>query len=243
MLDVLRKPAAAEQICFRDGAPRLRERGYLSLPNVPGISSPCVPLAAVSAFFKDALIQHAHYGAQGICVLCSAVPHAELPMDVCRASWLIGVQVLMSSKKIAASLDELIAARFDKTPGVRLTHGTHDRLYVFALDRSPRLSGIHLPFEPSRSTRLYQVQKNRGTDEYERVKLFGAGDWFAYSGRCGARSTSGSDPDGPAFYWRSDADLMSIASDDLPTLTAESAAQLRVDVEAVFESQNAERVL
>ena len=160
-----------------------------------------------------------------------------------QASWLIGVQVLTSSKKIAASVDDFINARFPNV-AIRLTTGTHDRLYIFGLSREPLSNGRpHLPFEPSRSQRWWQMPKNGGTEEYERVKVLCGNEWFAYSGHCGERITgSRTDPD-HAFYWRESRDLMEVSSADLSTLDPESAAQLRLDIEQMFEAHGAERVL
>jgi hypothetical protein len=243
MLDLLKKPQTAEPVLFRDGAPRLHARGYLCLPMHWGTNGPSVPVAAAASFLKDDLISNPRFGEQGIAILCSAAPHSQLPIDKARESWLIGVRVVLSSKKIAASVDDLIAARFAAHTAVRLTTGTHDRLLVFSLDREPRISGgIHLPFEPSRSQRWWQMPKNKGSDEYERVTVLSGNDWFGYSGHCGARQNSGTDPDA-AFYWREGRDLMEMSSADLPTLNAESAAQMRLDIEDLFETAGAVRVL
>jgi hypothetical protein len=244
MLDLLKKPQTAEPVLFRDGAPRLHARGYLSLPMQSGVSSPCVPLVAAAGFLNHELIFNPRFGDMGIAVLCSAAPHEMLPLDKARESWLVGVQVILSSKKIAADVDAHIAARFAAHPAVRFTTGEQDRFFVFALDREPRISGgIHLPFEPSRSMRWFQTPKNKGTENYEKVKVVCGNDCFAYSGRCGSRSTSGSDRNGPEFHWREGHDLAGLSSADLPTLNAESAAQLRLDIEDLFETAGAVRVL
>ena len=244
MLDVLRKPAAVEQITFADGAPKLHANGYLMVPIASGAKVPSVQLVAAAALSKDPLGFGPRFGDEGIAVLCAAVPHEQLPFAKAQASWLIGVQVLMSSKKIAASVDDFIAERFTAAPGVRLTQGTHDRLYIFGLSREPLSNGRpYLPFEPLRSRRLFQSAKNRGIESYDECKLLGAGDWFAYSGREFTPTLAGSAPEGPEFYWRPSADLMDVPSCELPSLNAESAAQLRLDIESLFESAGAERVL
>ena len=183
-----KRESTPEQIRFADGAPTLRANGFYPIPLAWGASVPTFAYAANAYAYPNSC--RPYHDVELIAVLCGVRPNPLLGLEECRATWLTAVQIVTSSKKIADIVDDLVAARFTKSPPVRLTVGTYDALYVFAFDGS-------VPVALGGSLRRFWLPKNKGTGAYEYCRVLSANDVFTYSGLCAARSIAGSDPNGP----------------------------------------------
>jgi hypothetical protein len=177
----------------------------------------------------------------GISILTGVIPHEQLTVATARASWLVAIRVITTSKHVAKATDKLMSERFAKRPAVRRTTGTHDRLYGFTLGGD----GEQWPFQGSMSPRLFafpkEASKYFGLDGFSECRVLSAAESFAYSGYCCARTPAASTSDTDrGFYW--ERDLMEVPVADLPSLTEDAAWALQKDIETIFESHGAERV-
>jgi hypothetical protein len=222
----------ADQIHFHDAA-KIVENGYAPLPLPWKSRNPMLPFAVGRYFFPTEDILN-KFGDEGIAVACAVWPALVADLGKGRNTWVVAVDVTMSNKKIAKAVDELVRNAATAAPAVRHTTDTYNRLYVFKYDA---LNGQ--PFVPSMSTRLYQMPKDV---LYHSVRVLNVNENFAHSGHCTKNSMSSTDPDGPAFYWPA-GDLTKIQRASLPVITAEGSDALREDIEQIFETLGAERVM